>query len=808
MCPGYQHHYVPSKYSLKQDVRIEMDLNPYKGVWDKHLGKVIAPTYQEIIFVSRTTNSFSFNVIFNHSVPSKHYFNTTWSKTIVAKEYKQNSNYEVIIKFYYKGQQNTTIEKCVGGSINDQYESFDSSYWICLKSSSLNPELINVKKLCDGIPDCADSSDETGALCKPSYRKFQLIVLGGVTAFVVLGIITFVVLQKGSYVSDNIKKGAMTNIVYVATEMISICLESKEKHYRRNERLERRHVKKVRKIYTPCRQGEAKKHLLKLLYAMSLNDKIQNSVWQIMDEIIRVEEEAHKTKGEAICCMRFCNEADSYLSGFIKDVVERYDFLTNLRRKISNFLKIDDGTTSFYMDVFIQIVLAFLNVGMFYYDIVKDIIVIYLLSYVHNTLLNDTELTTRFDTVGGMNFRVLINYLAIVLIFSEAAIYWKINNRKDMFRETFNVDINSRVGRYLVKVFPMHFIFLTTCAVKIRVLVLKRQMKSILNRKHMVQINSVVNDVITISDKIEELNKQLYNLNIMESEMQVIQTALEREPQTMVQLGLFILMKRFKRISLLFNSFFGVTIETISVVTWLVTMFIMTKSVRGYLHSKRWPIGPNCFGMIVQFLAISVLLLPKLLLISLTLLNAFYLYPFTHAFNLLLILLYNKLFCWNNEKYVHYILVAGIAPAFYKSSKTYSKSNLIRSCLRILQKYGIVINAVVLQFITLMIYSTIGAILRHAMFHFNIRKTYGINNNIIEDHTNDTMPQNVDGMNQNLQGYLDIILFDQPLHNFPIHVIVIYIVCIVIYVLLTVIYYRVFHPWKIIIWQNKSKSNA
>ena len=137
--------------------------------------------------------------------------------------------------------------------------------------------------------------------------------------------------------------------------------------------------------------------------------------------------------------------------------------------------------------------------------------------------------------------------------------------------------------------------------------------------------------IITISNKIEKLKHQLYHLNRLESEMQVLETALEREPQTVVQLCLFILMNRFKRIRLLFSSYFGISIEIIFGVTWALTLFSISNTVYGYLHSKRWPISPGFLGTIVQLIAIGGLVASKLLLIAITLLNAVYLHIFLYG---------------------------------------------------------------------------------------------------------------------------------------------------------------------------------
>ena len=98
-----------------------------------------------------------------------------------------------------------------------------------------------------------------------------------------------------------------------------------------------------------------------------------------------------------------------------------------------------------------------------------------------------------------------------------------------------------------------------------------------------------------------------------------------------------------------------------------------------------------------------------------------------------------------------------------------------------------------------------GAILRNTVFHSTIKTTYGVKNDIIEDQTNDTIKSSVYERNQNILKHLDVLIY--PLHNFPIYFVGCYTICIVIYVLLSSIYYYVFHPWKIIISEKKANEH-
>ena len=75
------------------------------------------------------------------------------------------------------------------------------------------------------------------------------------------------------------------------------------------------------------------------------------------------------------------------------------------------------------------------------------------------------------------------------------------------------------------------------------------------------------------------------------------------------------------------------------------------------------------------------------------------------------------------------------------------------------------------------------------------------------DHTNATMELNEDERKPVMPSYLDFIIFEQPLQDFPIKFVEFYIICTMFYVLFTTIYYRGFHPWKIIIWGQKSNGH-
>ena len=95
-----------------------------------------------------------------------------------------------------------------------------------------------------------------------------------------------------------------------------------------------------------------------------------------------------------------------------------------------------------------------------------------------------------------------------------------------------------------------------------------------------------------------------------------------------------------------------------------------------------------------------------------------------------------------------------------------------------------------------------GGILRNTMFHYNIKANDDDNDDTTEHSINNPGKQTGNETNQEMERHLNLVIFEQPLHNFPVYFLVVYIICMLIYVLLSLIYYRVFHPWKIIMGKN------
>ena len=800
-----------------------MELMFFKGFWDQFDKKVIRPIYQEIQFENSKNNSFSFKVMLNET-GSIHQNNTSnWSKTIPSGLYKEGEKYDVSIKFYYNGLNNTFIETC-------KYENYlkytlDTSSWLCLSSSVTNPNIIDIKRVCDGIPNCDDLSDEEETMCKPDFSYFNMIVYSLEALYFVFGCLIFFIVQK-LYHPPMLK-------VLIAPELLSkkinrekrkqsansqallgICRETEAQNHGHQEELAARHKQQIRHVFVPCQHDVAKRPLFKLLFSLALIKKYTPTAEKIFDEMFKLELEVHGTKGQAMRCMRFEKSQDSYLSKFIKDEIERNDFFSKLGRTINSCLQVFDyGNVLLYISITIELLLVLINIVVFFYDIVKDITTILLLAHIQDDILGDEDIRNKFITVGGINFQVLIAYLCIVLVISETGIVWHINTRRSVLN--INIHSKSRLEIAGIKVFPVHFVYLRTCTIKIKVLVLQDKLKHMLKTKELFltkdfQEKQAANTLAMLADNMEELHYKLYHLNLLKSEIQILQSLFEREPQTVVQITLLILMMSFPRLSLLFTAYFGTSMEVIVLVvalSALTTILSITKSVYRYYHSKEYPIAPSIFGAMAQCIGIMALVVPKYVLISITLLNAYYIHPLFYLVNLNLIFLYDKIVSHSRTSNHYQLLARMIAPVFYSPSTPYSENTFLRAYIFLREKFGIVVHTATFQLANLVVFSITASVLRSTIFDYNIETTYHTDDEAFISKPNPTMPTFLANRSKQEENEFKKELFDDSLHKFPLYYAVAYTGCLVLSSLFFILFYTVCHPWKIVIRDKTPNDN-
>ena len=781
-----------------------MDIKEHRRIWDASVEDWISPISQKMIFQNGNNHSFSFSTSFNTNSTSN-FPNETWSCDIPASYYHAGVNYSVSFEFHYTSGGTKFNDKCTGRFGNETYDHFDTGYWACLDSSQYHQQLIEVNKLCDGFHDCLDLSDESVSLCKPDISDFTTFSAPVLTAFVAVGLIVFVVVQITNSSSTGpsilVRNEWREDIV---SDILVFC--NKSKTSLDEEGKESMIYDKVMRIFTPCLEYEEKLFIYQILNTLSLAPNLRDMVWLLMDTMMDMEKQVHNGDlDKAKCCLISFRKEHSYLSMFINDVIERDTLFSRLGKTVK------DGFTYILLSrcvgliVVLVVLSAFLQIGLFYYDIFRDSVMCSLLIHVRDNVLKDDDVKTRFDSVGGVNFQVLIVYLICIMVIGEIAIYWQILNREASIKERIKWFDVSLIGRIFVRLFPIHFLYLQMARAKIETMLLRRKIINTLRWNQLAWGRALAKLIIKLSNDLENLHNQSYYLNHFGSEMQIIQTALEKEPQMVIQLCIFILMQHFKRLTLLFDKSFGISTEVFFTANLVIALFSITKSIVTYLNAKRYPVRPNIFGTIIFTLAVGMLVVSKFAIVSMNLLNAFYLYPLTHVLNIFLFVLYTFLVCGKIRSSFYTCLVMPIVPAFFKSSKTRSQNLILEMYLKLLKRCGPILNTVVLHLITFSLYSVVGVILRNALFHLNIKIGFEDNE---EDYIDEVFINKQNGYfpfhdTKTFTRYL----FKSPLQHYPVGIAFCYQICILFYIFGCIIYYRFFHPWRQIILAKRLKGS-
>ena len=811
VCPSYRYQRVPSRKDLKQDIMLQLELNRNKGAWGVNDNKMIRPTYQNVTFSSKsieTLHSFSlsFDLISDKHLEKNITNNgvTLWSKYMKENEYfHMNERYDVIVDFVYHGDIDVIEEKCLGENKRMLYPNILTNYWACLNSTTLgDQELINWKQVCDGVHDCDDKSDEVPTLCNANHFEVELMTGCFFLSYVILGLFVFLLMPKKKTEEATRTFPKSNNVKDFIKTVVTNYLEAKNGEFVGHlTDLNQRQVNGIIHFYLACHSDEERKSMFQALLVLSCNNEGKEFVFGIVEKLIQVEIEANKMKKEDRPTFNFCKDSNFYIWMFIKETVTRNNWFQRSRRRITQHLSFHCkflGVGIYIIDNIITcLLLPLWSLLLFFYDNWKDIIVLYALRYMDITLLRDDDLRNKFDSVGGINFQLLEVYLGLLFSISQVTILYWIWKSIDVLRcQIFDINTNSKWFKAFLYGFPIHFVFLQKRYANLQISNLKRKAENVLNFSGQPDVHLVTKELMDISDEIEHYQNRVYELNKIECEMQILETSLEREPQLIVQICFYILMRRFKRIELLFTSFLADRLDLVFIFTSVLSFNAIVNSVHNYIHTRKWPVIPTIPQRMVQSIAIGLMSISKVLIISVMILNASYLYPFIYCTTMICYHLYKIAVSSHHLSVMDYIMI-GITPVEFKTrAKNVKNNKFLTSLSKSLQKFGTIPNSIILHMITLLVYSIIGVILRKTMFHYNIKETYyeEMNNSEIGNNTYYTERGNLYS-EENVSSIQE--RFFGTLHNFPMAYVIGYLICTILFAAFTKLFNRVYCPWKI-----------
>ena len=706
---------IYSPISKEQSIQINMELLP-NIKWNDTLNKtfhVVAQILEvgngEISIRKEMTDHTEYTTVEIHS-----------------NQVREMPNNELKLKLVWSDKENLTY---VTDATNDEKEVCSLKLvetFICNDSR----KMISVNEVCDGKYDCSDDqsdiSDENNNFCKtePSLTYVYAIIF-----YVVLGILAF----NAVYWKVGRRFGTTMTItddgLPLTQKIINACKDGTMGSPDEGTGDELK-VIEVENFYPECDEVSERKFTMKILRTLWLYRPFRKTVVNIVQRVIEVEAARHANNPmEYIQCLRICKGEESYTSTFVKDMMEYHDCFSKVARKLFGLFTFRSDAINLLVKATFHIVTSMLKITLFYYDLVKDMVILESLFFIDKKILLDDDSENKYESVGGLDFTLLAYYLVSIFVVSELAIYFLMYLRRGLYFSCFKIKEDMHFLKLIVTFFPLHFTILETCSINVRMAWMEYKITRVLKDLYsMDECNDMIaKQIVEIAYQLDELEKQAHVLNNLECEIQILETCLEREPQLIVQISLFILMNQFSRIKLLFeDSFYGIPLDFIMITTICLTIFSMVMSIKRYRDRKRFPNTSGIKGTIIQFVAIAALLVPKLLVISLALLNMVYLHPILYFLNTLIVILVNRQMFGDNISYIDAMATA-LTPAFYKAPAREEigrdeteGENIMSRLWRKAKRLRSFLVTSIHHCVTFLIYFVIGYILRRVSFPTSI----------------------------------------------------------------------------------------
>ena len=139
-----------------------------------------------------------------------------------------------------------------------------------------------------------------------------------------------------------------------------------------------------------------------------------------------IEKAIHKGNGpEYIHCLRRWYGENSYISSFIKEVLEKNTFSSKCWNAIKSCFIFQSDITNLRVQIIFYLLSSFSLLCMFYYDHTKDMFVVNLLYHVNDKILpQNVDPGTAYQSVGGCNFDVIGFYLIAMIEFLRMYFIW------------------------------------------------------------------------------------------------------------------------------------------------------------------------------------------------------------------------------------------------------------------------------------------------------------------------------------------------------------------------------------------------
>lgn len=357
---------------------------------------------------------------------------------IILKNYEADMEYDVFVVY----RLNHSSVRC-----QRMKTRLDTSFIPCFSfktqklplTANVTMQYIKPDQICDGHIDCDNGYDESDKKCQANNFFYTVMAGAVIAAYVVLGFPIYFYLKHKISLTTNINSTAK-NHSNISLAKTLICAFLNVGINPLSNSLRTLFMTKIKVNITCCQKDEKTRHLLQLIYVLSLHLPYLEICYDIIDQWLANEELVHSNRGDAMACLLFCQGEHSYISGFIRDTYERHDLFSRLKKGLLDFCQslICFGRKMvFYLAVIFNLMVCILRIALFYYDIVKDLLTLKAHLHLAENIFVKTNQRIRFSSIGGINMEILFYYAIVVFLLNLISIHSFVYNRRCNFSKIF-----------------------------------------------------------------------------------------------------------------------------------------------------------------------------------------------------------------------------------------------------------------------------------------------------------------------------------------------------------------------------------
>ena len=686
--------------------------DPREGVYAPRINI----TYDDLGFCLWEVDSLQTNSVTLHfTSKTKHYRSFDVNFEIKQGSGKAVYMYEggyYLAEEYYITQSGTTCELGV----------FDTSVFQCLwkneYSSNTFMQYISVDYNCDGVPNCADGSDET--LCNPTgivydilHYFFLVLVLG----YGAVG--CFIHLLRAVRAKPYIRFVETNEVSFDEIRMPfkKLLQNTKTTLSRKNDNiLSKEELSPLKDMYHPCQTNVRNKKTLLVIHTLSHHEEFQSPTFQIVDELISEEKKHHEKLSDSLKCLMWNDHVASFLSDWINKVFERNQFFSKLNQGILwffgatyEYILCKNQMLMFHGKIALIILGGVLKISKLYFDLFRDVSVILTLVYVDTEILQQKYSETRYSTVGGINYKLLVIYFIIITVLSEIWLYIHSIQRTKNIANDFGICPKNQWIRKIIRAFPIHFAVFQQTYLDTSIKRTSIELKQILSKEagHEEISEEALDKFFSLAQELENNHKHLFLVNKFYRELQTVENCGERELQITAQTILFINSRFFPRILTLFSELIGIPIKYVFGMNWILTLLAISNTIIEFRNSKRYPFSPGLFGKFLQPLVVLALITMKVLFISIALCNAPYFHLLGHILKIFIV--YGIFKIWKRgsklDIFDSVIATSNCSVFFLPTSDILIPKNFMG-------RYGGILTTFMLESLTYLIYGSLGFLIR------------------------------------------------------------------------------------------------